>query len=138
MGMQLDLVPKNTRVEANGEGQPFDISDSATRTFLCTLDIVEVIEQESLDVAIWGSADGTDWAKKPLLMLPQQFYRGETRMILDVSYKPEIRHLLARWVVNRWGRVAPTPLVVFGMVLEEVAALSASGRQPGMGVPAGC
>jgi hypothetical protein len=96
MGMKLALVPKNTRVEANGEGQPFDISSSATRTFLCTLDIAEVIEQESLDVAIWGSADGKDWGQKPLLMLPQRFYRGETRLMLDVRYKTEIKYFLGR------------------------------------------
>lgn len=137
MGMQLILVPKNTRVEANGEGQPFDISGSATRTFLCTLEIAEVIEQESLAVSIWGSADGKDWGQKPLLMLPQRFYRGQTRLVLDVNYKTEIKFLLARWVLNRWGRVAPTPMFVFGLALEEVAALSAPARQASQSVPAG-
>src|SRR5271169_6788905 len=115
MPTKLNLVPHDTRMEANGEGAAFDISASATRTFLCRLTVADQIEQESLDVSIWGSADGTTWTKKPLLKLPQQFYRGTTKMILDLSLRPEVRFLRARWEVNRWGRVAPTPMFVAGL-----------------------
>jgi hypothetical protein len=122
MGMQLILVPPKTKIEAKGEGAPFDVSGSATRTFLCTLDITGQIEQESLDVAILGSVDGQDWSAKPLLMLPQRFYRGRTRLLLDLTPRPEIRFLRARWEPNRWGRVAPTPMFVFSLTLDEVPA----------------
>ncbi len=71
MPTKLDLIPRDTRVEANGDGAAFDISANATRTFLCRLTVTDQIEQESLDVSIWGSADGETWSKKPLLMLPQ-------------------------------------------------------------------
>src|ERR1700687_1444490 len=125
MALKLALVPAQTRVEKNGQGEPFDISASATLTFLCTLTIVEVIEQESLDVSIWGSADGENWGTKPLLMLPQRFYRGETRLILDLTLLPEIRYIRAAWVLNRWGRVAPTPRFIFGLQIEEIPAVSA-------------
>ncbi len=97
MPTKLELVPHDTRLEANGDGAAFDISASATRTFLCRLTVTDQIEQESLDVSIWGSADGETWSKKPLLMLPQQFYRG---------------------------RVAPTPMFVAGLELNEIPPMS--------------
>jgi len=122
MGLELELVPAGTRVTANGEGAPVDVSGSATRTFLVTLQIDEVIEQESLDLAIHGSADGANWAAMPILRLPQRFSRGETRMVLDLTVKPEVKHICARWTLNRWGRVAPTPMFVFGVRCAEVAA----------------
>ncbi len=121
---KLDLIPANTRLETNGDGAAFDISASATRTFLCRLTLTDQIEQESLDVSIWGSADGETWTKKPLLKLPQQFYRGTTKMILDLSLRPETKFIRARWELFRWGRVAPTPMFVAGLELAEIPPMS--------------
>jgi hypothetical protein len=124
MATKLDLIPQDTRMEANGGGSAFDISASATRTYLCRLAVTEQIEQESLDVSIWGSADGTTWTKKPLLKLPQQFYRGTTKMILDLSLRPETKFIRAGWELTRWGRVAPTPMFVASLELEEIPPMS--------------
>ena len=121
---KLDLIPANTRLETNGDGAAFDISASATRTFLCRLTLTDQIEQESLDVSIWGSADGETWTKKPLLKLPQQFYRGTTKMILDLSLRLETKFIRARWELFRWGRVAPTPMFVAGLELAEIPPMS--------------
>jgi hypothetical protein len=118
------LIPADSRLEANGDGAAFDISFSASRTFLCLLTVNDQIEQESLDVSIFGSADGQTWTKKPLLKLPQQFYRGTTKMVLDLSLRPEIKFLRARWELNRWGRVAPSPMFVAGLDLTEVLPMS--------------
>ena len=74
-------------MEANGNGDSVAVSASPTRTFLCLLTVTEQMEQESLDVSIYGSADGTTWTSKPLLKLPQQFYRGHAKMVLDVSLR---------------------------------------------------
>jgi hypothetical protein len=123
MAMNLKLIPANTRMVANGDGTPFDISSSATRTFLCRLEITAQIEQESLDVSIWGSADGENWGAKPMLMLPQMFYRGDSKLILDLSMRPEVKFIRARWELNRWGRVAPAPMFVAGLELTEVPAM---------------
>jgi hypothetical protein len=124
MALECDLIPPGTRVTANGEGAAHDFGASQTRTFLCTLQITDQIEQESLDVAIWGSEDGQSWGTKPLLKMPQRFYRGETRQILDLTMKPEVKFLRAQWELFRWGRVAPTPMFVFGFRLEEVPAFA--------------
>ena len=67
MANLLELIPPQTRVTENGHGAAVDIRSSGTRTFLCTLEIFDQIEQESLDVAIWASADGQDFGHKPIL-----------------------------------------------------------------------
>jgi hypothetical protein len=122
--LEFSLIPAGTRLESNGDGAPLDISETISYTFFCTLTVTEQIEQESLDVSIWGSADGQNFAKRPLLKLPQQFYRGITKMVLDISLRQEIKFLRARWELNRWGRVAPTPMFVAGLQLEEIPPMS--------------
>jgi hypothetical protein len=122
--LNLSLIPANSKLESNGDGQAFDISSSESRTFLCRLTVSDQIEQESLDVSLWGSADGQGFGKKPLLKIPQQFYRGTTKMVLDISFRPEVRFLRAKWELNRWGRVAPAPMFVVGLQLEEIPAMS--------------
>jgi len=124
MPSSLILVAPGTRVIANGHGDAFDVRQSQTRTFLCRLVITDQIEQESIDVSIWGSADGENFAAKPLLMLPQRFYRGETRQVLDLNTRPEINFIRAQWDLVRWGRVAPHPMFVIGLNLEEVPAMA--------------
>lgn len=124
--MKLDLIPPSTKMESNGDGASFDISASPTRTFLCLLTVADQMEQESLDVSIYGSADGATWTSKPLLKLPQQFYRGRTKMVLDLSHRPEIKFIRARWEVSRWGRGAPLPMFVAGLELSEIPAMSST------------
>jgi hypothetical protein len=72
---------------------------------------------------IWGSADGENWGTHPILKLPQQFYKGETRAVLELSLVPEVNFIRAGWDLNRWGRVAPTPMFVLGLHLAEVPAM---------------
>jgi len=124
MAMEFDLIPARTRLTANGEGEPRDISASQTRTFLCSMDITGQLEQESVDISIWGSADGQDWGKFPLLKMPQRFYRGETRQVLDMSMQSKVRFIRAKWELTRWGRVAPHPVFVLGLHLSEVPAFA--------------
>lgn len=124
MAMEFDLIPAGTRLTANGEGEARDISSSGTRTFLCSMVITGQLEQESADVSIWGSADGQDFGKFPLLKIPQRFYRGETRQVLDLSMLPNIRFIRAKWELARWGRVAPHPVFVLGVHVSEVPAFA--------------
>src|SRR5665213_1141175 len=107
MPMEFDLITQATLVQANGYGEMVDVRASATRTFFCILRINDQIEQESADVSIWGSADGETWGAHPILKLPQQFYRGETRAVLELALVPEVNFIRAGWEMKRWGRVAP-------------------------------
>jgi len=116
------LVPENTVVTAKGDGAPVEISGAGNRVFLLSLNISEIIEQESLDVSILGSADGTAWGPKPLTTFPQKFYRAEHPLLLDLSKQQEVKFLRAHWEVARWGRGAETPMFKFGVSLREVPA----------------
>jgi len=124
MALSLALIKMGTRVTENGNGEPFDVRSSLTRTFLCTMDITDQIEQESVDVSIWGSTDGQDFGAKPILKIPQRFYRGETRQVLDLTTRPEVNVIRAQWELTRWGRVAPHPMFVIGLRLDEIPAFS--------------
>ena len=124
MPLEIPLIPADAKLESNGDGSVFDMAASASRTFFCVLTVSEQIEQESLDVSIWGSPDGQDFGKRPLLKFPQQFYRGRAKMVLDVSLRPEVKFLRARWELNRWGRGTPAPVFVAGLLLEEIPPMS--------------
>src|SRR5262245_26503881 len=114
------IVPPDTTVEANGESASFELGPLAGKRVLVVLRINEIVEQESLHVSIWGSADGSDWGAKPLFAYPQKFYRGATPAALDLSQKPELKFLRARWDTNRWGRGYPRPYFQFGIEIEDL------------------
>ncbi|HUK86505.1 MAG TPA: hypothetical protein VLT85_02490 [Terriglobales bacterium] len=118
--MEAYLVPERTRVTAKGDGAAVDLSAAKGRIFLATLAITDIIEQESLDVSLWGSADGQNWGQKSLAAFPQLFYRGEAPLLADLTAHPEIKFLRAHWEVARWGRGEPTPMFVFQVTLKEV------------------
>ena len=113
---EIALVPPGTQVETSGDGAAVEIPLSGPRLFVLDLAITQVIEQESLEISIWGSPDGNDWGKMPLLKFPQQFYRGTARMALDLSERPEVRFIRPRWDLSRWGRGVPKPRFTFGFI----------------------
>lgn len=87
-----------------------------------TLSITKIIEQESLDVSIYGSADGTTWEAKSIAAFPQKFYCEEAPLLLDLTAHPNVKFVRAHWEVARWGRGAETPLFEFGVSMKEVPA----------------
>ena len=116
------LVPEKTTVTAKGDGAGVDISGAQSRVFLLTLTISNVIEQESLDVSVFGSADGATWSAKPLATFPQKFYRSQHPLLLDLTQQPEVKQLRAHWEVNRWGRGVETPMFELTVAVKEVPA----------------
>jgi hypothetical protein len=116
------LVPQNTVVSAKGDGPAVDLSSAGNRVFLVTLAITRIIEQESLDVSIFGSADGTAWDAKSIVAFPQKFYAGEFPLLLDLTAHPETKFVRAHWEVARWGRGTETPMFEFGLTMKEVPA----------------
>jgi len=116
------LVPAHTAVTAKGDGAAVDVSSAANRVFLVTLNITKIIEQESLDVSIFGSADGATWEAKSITAFPQLFYAGETPLLLDLSATPQVKYVRAHWEVARWGRGTETPMFEFGVSIKEVPA----------------
>jgi len=119
--LEAYLVPIGTRATAKGDGEPVSIEGTGSRLFLLTLDISEIVEQESLEVSVFGASEGSSWQPKPLLSFPQKFYRGQWPLLLDLSAQPETKLLRAHWDVNRWGRGSETPMFVFSLKITEVA-----------------
>lgn len=113
------LVPVTT-VSAKGDGPAVDVSGSSNRVFLACLSITNIMEQESLDVSVYGSADGTTWGAKPLATFPQKFYRGEHPLLLNLTGHADVKFLRAHWEVYRWGRGSETPMFEFHVSLKEV------------------
>ena len=120
------LLPETTVREA-GQSADVDLGETQAGTLVLTLGLTRIIEQESIDVSIWGSGDGADWGIKPLVAFPQKFYCGTYQILLDLSDRP-VRFLRAKWAVNRWGKGDPKPLFgiyLFAQVLESELAIHA-------------
>jgi hypothetical protein len=118
--MEAFVVPENTVVNAKGDGPALDVSRAEGRVFLLTLAITNIIEQESLDVSIFGSGDGATWDAKPVAAFPQKFYREEVPLLLNLTARPEVKFIRAHWEVARWGRGSETPMFEFCVTLREV------------------
>jgi len=122
------LLEESIRRE-DGYSEALDVSGESSRVLLLTLGISRIIEQESLDLSVWGSEDGSNWGSKPLLSFPQKFYCGTYAMLLDLTSEPAIRFVRAQWKMNRWGRGEPSPLFSFYLVADmaHVRPLAAAG-----------
>jgi len=112
------LLPR-TVTETNGESQPYELGELSGKPLLVVLRVTDIIEQESLHVSVWGSPDGKEWGSKALFWYPQRFYRGATPAAVDLSQRPEVRFLKARWEVNRWGRGYPVPRFEFSVEVQQ-------------------
>lgn len=118
----LILVPASTVVTAKGDGPPVDVSGAGNRVFLVTLSITKIIEQESLEVSIYGSADGATWTPKSIAAFPQKFYCEESPLLLDLTAHADVKFVRAHWEVARWGRGTETPMFEFGLTMKEIPA----------------
>ena len=117
--IDTSLVEKSV-VSAKGDGLAIDVSSSGNRVFLLSLDITSIVEQESLDISIFGSADATTWGPKPLAEFPQKFYCGQSPLLLDLTAHPDVKCVRAHWEVGRWGRGSETPMFEFSLTIKEV------------------
>ncbi len=115
------LVPEKTAVTAKGDGPVIDISGASNRVFLLLMRITGVVEQEALDLSVYGGPDEAGMGKAPLGSFPQKFYRGEQPLLLDLTANPDVKVLRAHWEVNRWGRGPETPWFEFNLKLTEVS-----------------
>jgi len=103
------LLPETTIRDA-GTGPELDLGDLRGGVILLTLGITRIIEQESLDVSVWGSRDNVEWGAKPVISFPQKFYCGTYQMLLDLRSRPEVQRLRVKYQVHRWGKGDPRPL----------------------------
>jgi hypothetical protein len=96
--LPLFLLPETVaRQDGMGAEMPFE-----RKMVRLTLGITRVITQESLEVSVWGSADGHHWRR--LAAFPQKFYCGAYSLLLDMTGHPDVRYLRAQWKMGRWTR----------------------------------
>jgi hypothetical protein len=115
------LFPEQA-VTKEGEGPSLPLEDAAGKPIQVTLGITDIVEQESLDVAIYGSASGIEWGAKPLTAFPQKFYKGISTILLDLSSTPDVAHLKVKYKPSRWGHWTNGPMFKFYVFAERVTA----------------
>jgi hypothetical protein len=114
--MELFILPESV-ARQDGFGAEIALDSNRSKPLLLTLGITRSMEQESLEVSLWGSSDRRHWAK--LQSFPQKFYCGTYSLLLDLSRSPDIRYVRAHWKMNRWGRGDDAPLFGFYLRAEE-------------------
>jgi hypothetical protein len=113
------LIPEQT-VEAAGESPEIELGAASGKKLLVTLTITRIVEQQSLDVSIWGAGE------KALAAFPQKFYAGDHQILLDLTEHPDVKTLRGKWAVARWGRGTLTPRFTFSVRIRELAGEAAA------------
>jgi len=109
------ILPENVTSQ-DGTGAVIALESGRGKPLLLTLEITRTIEQESLEMSIWGSSDQRDW--RPLETFPQKFYCGTYSLLLDLTRHSDVRYLRAEWKMSRWGWGEAAPLFGFYLTME--------------------
>jgi len=86
------------------------------------LGITRILEQESLEVSIWGTSDGENWGSRPIATFPPKFYCGLYSILLNLVSRPDIRSVRVQWSMSRWSKREVTPMFGFYVYAEESGA----------------
>jgi len=101
----------------DGVGAEIALDGANGKLLQLTLGIDRILDQESLDVSLWGSPDNEHWER--LSAFPQKSYCGNYSMQLDLTRRPHISYLRAQWSMRRWGAGDRGPLFGFHLFAEE-------------------
>jgi hypothetical protein len=115
------LLPEAV-IREDGSGPEVALGPARGRLLVVSMGITRILEQQSLDMSVWGSADNVTWGEKPLASFPQKFYCGSYQILVDLTERPEVQYLRAAWKVNRWGYSLQKPLFGLYLFVEESAA----------------
>jgi hypothetical protein len=129
--MLPSFIAEDSVRREDGTSPALELAAAQGSMLLITLGITRIVEQESLDVTIWGSADGTEWGSAPLASFPQKFYCGTYSILVDLEGKPEVKYLRAQWKMNRWGRGEPKALFGFYLFAEKAAVAVTAAKSAG-------
>ena len=115
--MDMYLLPEGV-ARQDGSGRVIALDAARGKPLLLRLGITRIMEQESLDISLWGSADKLTW--KLLQVFPPKFYCGNYSLPLNLARYPDVRYLRADWKMSRWLRNdEPAPLFGFYLLVEE-------------------
>src|SRR5262249_4383782 len=110
------LLPESV-ARQDGAGAEIALDTDCGKSLLLTLGIDLTVEQESLEISVWGSPDKRAW--KLLQTFPQKFYCGTYSLPLDLTQHREVRYLRAQWRMNRWGAGDGAPLFGFSLAAQQ-------------------
>jgi hypothetical protein len=115
------LLPEIVTRE-DGAGAEITLKTSQGPVVL-TLGITRILEQESLEVSVWGKPDGEGW--RELAEFPQKSYCGVYTLPLNLS--PGIGRIKVQWKMSRWLHREPPPLFGFYVFAERGQARRHAG-----------
>ena len=115
------LLPESI-ARADGTGPEIDLGSKRGKLLVLTLGITRILEQESLEVTVWGSPDGENWESKPLAKFPPKFYCGLYSILLNLGSRADVRFLRVHWKMSRWSKRESMPMFGFYVYAEESGA----------------
>ena len=120
------LLPE-TEISESGAGTAFELGTfkgmyPRPQQLTVTLGITHILQQHSLELAILGSEDGNTWWYPPLASFSQKFYCGTYQITLDLKNRSQVRYLLPRWKLSRWGHSSTHPLFGLYLTIEPARA----------------
>jgi hypothetical protein len=115
------LLPESI-ARADGVGPEIKLGSQGGKLLVLTLGIDRIIEQESLEVSVWGSPNGVNWGVRPLATFPPKFYCGIYSTLLNLASRPEVEVVRVQWKMSRWTRGDSMPMFGFYVYAEESGA----------------
>jgi hypothetical protein len=115
------LLPESI-ARSDGKGPEIDLGPKQGKLLVLTLGVTRILEQESLEVSVWGSSDGATWGSRPLATFPPKFYCGIYSILLNLVSNQDVRFLRVQWKMSRWSRQDVTPMFGFYLYAEESGA----------------
>jgi len=115
------LLPESI-ARADGIGPEIELGAKRGKLLVLTLGITRILEQESLEVTVCGSADGEIWDGKPLAKFPPKFYCGLYSILLNLGSRADVKFLRIHWKMSRWSKRESVPMFGFYVYAEESGA----------------
>jgi len=116
--MPAFLLPERVASE-DGQGAVVALDQPHGPRFRLTLGITRILERQSLELQVHGSADGSAWRR--LAAFPGKSFCGTYSQNLDLSDHADVRFLRAEWKMRRWNRQDESrPLFGFYVWVEDL------------------
>jgi len=109
---------KEQLARSDGLSPAIALGSDAGKLHVLTLGITRIMEHQSLEVSVWGSADGDDWGRYPIAKYPRKLYCALYSILLNLSGHPAVRYLQVQWKAHRMSRNDCALLVGFYVYLE--------------------
>lgn len=120
--MLRDVLLPESIVRADGKGPEIHLGPKRGKLLVLTLGITRILEQESLEITVWGSSDGERWGTKPLAKFPPKFYCGLYSILLNLGSREDVQYLRVHWQMSRWNKRESVPMFGFYVYAEESGA----------------